>query len=180
MFLCLATAVLLHPCCYQKEGARTFLVCSCKSIGDQLHTYAYASGSRRTLSLYLTGTLWPNTRSINMAKKGAKKAAAEAPAPKKATTISANVDMQFSDLVGMLLQICICSSQHFFLHHTLNAALWTESLAPLPDGNRGKILREIFRSLCWRPQTSPARVGSSKGWLLAPKGKLGRHQEKMI
>ena len=26
----------------------------------------------------------PNTRSINMAKKGAKKAAAEAPAPKKA------------------------------------------------------------------------------------------------
>ena len=47
----------------------------------------------------------PNTRSINMAKKGAKKAAAEAPAPKKATTISANVDMQFSDLVGMLLQI---------------------------------------------------------------------------
>ena len=83
-----------------------------------------------------------------MAKKGAKKAAAEAPAPKKATTISANVDMQFSDLVGMLLQICICSSQHFFLHHTLNAALWTESLAPLPNGDRGKILREIFRSLC--------------------------------
>ena len=48
----------------------------------------------------------PNTRSINMAKKGAKKAAAEAPAPaKKATTISASVDMQFPDLVGMLLQI---------------------------------------------------------------------------
>ena len=40
-----------------------------------------------------------------MAKKGAKKAAAEAPAPKKATTISASVDMQFPDLVGMLLQI---------------------------------------------------------------------------
>ena len=81
----------------------------------------------------------PNTRSINMAKKGAKKAAAEAPAPKKATTISANVDMQFSDLVGMLLQICICSSQHFFLHHTLNAALWTKShlrLFPTETGVR--------------------------------------------
>ena len=38
-----------------------------------------------------------------MAKKGAKKAAAEAPAPKKATTISASADMQFSDLVGMLV-----------------------------------------------------------------------------
>ena len=38
-----------------------------------------------------------------MAKKGAKKAAAEAPAPKKATTISAKVDMQSSDLVGILV-----------------------------------------------------------------------------
>ena len=83
-----------------------------------------------------------------MAKKGAKKAAAEAPAPKKATTISANVDMQFSDLVGMLLEILPLFITTFFLHHTLNAALWTESLAPLPDRNRGKILREIFRSLC--------------------------------
>ena len=45
----------------------------------------------------------PTARVINMAKKGAKKAAAEAPAPKKATTISASADMQFSDLVGMLV-----------------------------------------------------------------------------
>ena len=83
-----------------------------------------------------------------MAKKGAKKAAAEAPAPKKATTISASVDMQFSDLVGMLLQILHLLILTFFLHDTLNAALWTKSLASLPDRNRGKILREIFRSLC--------------------------------
>ena len=34
-------------------------------------------------------------------------------------------------------------------------------LAPLPDRSRNKILREIFHSLCWRPQTSPARVDSS-------------------
>ena len=47
MFLCLATAVLLHPCCYQKEGVGTFLVCSCKSIGEELHTNTHASGSRR-------------------------------------------------------------------------------------------------------------------------------------
>ena len=83
-----------------------------------------------------------------MAKKGAKKAAAEAPAPKKATTISASVDMQFPDLVGMLLQIFAFAHHNIFLHDTLNAALWTKSLASLLDRNRGKILREIFRSLC--------------------------------
>ena len=83
-----------------------------------------------------------------MAKKGAKKAAAEAPAPKKATTISASVDMQFSILVGMLLPIWHLLITAFFLHDTLNAALWTKSLASLPDRNRGKIPREIFRSLC--------------------------------
>ena len=55
------------------------------------------------------------TLAINMAKKGAKKAAAEAPAPKKATTISANVDMQFSDLVGMLLEILHLFITTFFL-----------------------------------------------------------------
>ena len=96
-----------------------------------------------------------------MAKKGAKKAAAEAPAPKKATTISASVDMQFSDLVGMLLQVLHLFITTFFLHDALNAALWTKSLASLLDRNRGKILREIFRSLCWRPQTSPPRVDGS-------------------
>ena len=47
MFLCLPTAVLLHPCCYQKEGVGTFLVCSCKSMGEELHTNTHASGSRR-------------------------------------------------------------------------------------------------------------------------------------
>ena len=78
------------------EGGRcgTFLVCSCKSIVHELHTqYLHACVwiKKDSKPFTLQVPCDPNTRSINMAKKGAKKAAAEAPAPKamKATDIPA-------------------------------------------------------------------------------------------
>ena len=75
-----ATSLLLP------EGGRvgTFLVCSCKSIMDELHTYTHASGSRRRiLSLYLTGTLWPK-HSINQhGKEGSKEGRSWGPSTKE-------------------------------------------------------------------------------------------------
>ena len=67
------------------EGGRvgTFLACSWKSIVGELNACTHASGSRRIQAFTLQVPCDPNTRSINMAKKGAKKAAAEAPAPAK-------------------------------------------------------------------------------------------------
>ena len=133
------------------EGGRcgTFLVCSCKSIVHELHTCTYASGSRRIQSLLPYRYLVTQTLDQSTWQRREQRRPQLRPQPQRRRLLSRQTWICSSQiLLACFLKFCICSSQHFFLHHTLNAALWTESLAPLPDRNRGKILREIFRSLC--------------------------------
>ena len=138
-FLCLAAAVLLHPCCYQKEGVGTFLVCSCKSIGDELHTYTHASGSRRILSLTLQVPCDPTLDQSTWQRREQRRPQLR-PQPQRRRLLSRQTWICSSQiLLACFFKFCICSSQHFFLHHTLNAALWTEShlrLFPTETGVR--------------------------------------------
>ena len=76
--------VFLDPCCYQKEGDLGHFQ---SVLARALCASCILARMRLVQEGFKAFTLQvpcdPNTRSINMAKKGAKKAAAEAPAPAK-------------------------------------------------------------------------------------------------
>ena len=153
------------------EGGRvaTFLVCSCNSIVVDLHACTHASGSRRIQSLLPYRYLVTQTLDQSTWQRREQRRPQLRPQHQRRRLLSRQARICSSKiLLACLFKFFICSSQRFPYK-----TLWMQpsGLAPLPDRSRNRILREIFHSLCWRPQTSLARVDSSRGWLLALKGK---------
>ena len=141
------------------ERVGTFLVSSCKSIVGELHTYTHImSGSRRILAFTLQVPCDPTLDQSTWQRREQRRPQLR-PQPQRRRLLSRQARICSSQiLLACLLKFFICSSQHF-----PDKTFWMQpsGLAPLPDRSRNKILREIFHSLCWRPQTSPARVDSS-------------------
>ena len=144
------------------EGGRcgTFLVALARALCTSCILARMRLDQEGFKAFYLTGTLSPK-HSINQhGKEGSKEGRSWGPSPKEG-------DYYLGKRGYAVLRSCwhACLLSFLFAHRNIfpDKTLWMQpsGLAPLPDRSRNKILREIFHSLCWRPQTSPARVDSS-------------------
>ena len=121
-------------------GVGTFLACSCSSIVVDLHACTHASGSRRIQSLLPYRYLVTQTLDQSTWQRREQRRPQLRPQPQRRRLLSRQTWICSSQiLLACFFKFCICSSQHFFLHHTLNAALWTKShlrLFPTETGVR--------------------------------------------